>query len=128
MYRIFLRGLGIVSIFWAVYSIHRIYLVFQQGAFTYASIFYPELFFPVLIVLCLLACGLSTWIAPRYAAWLALGAFVFSASNVARAIYPWGLLRGLTNLQPNTYLLLSIYLLVTILIWWFAKCLEKSKM
>ena len=127
MFRTLLKGLSLVSIFAGIYTLYSIYIGFKVGIYTYASIAHPTLLFPVLRAFCLLACGLLAWNAVSYAAWFSFGAFLLASSAIVQSVHTWGFFRGFTEVLPSYYLLLSIYLLLTILIWLLTRAIEKTK-
>lgn len=127
MYRALLRGLGIISILGGVYVLYWLIQAFQAGVFTFSPDSWSiTLLLAYLRMICLIACGVTAWRAPKYAVWFSFGAFLFGISGAAQYIYTFGLVKGITTLMPSYYLMLSFHGIVAILIWWLTKAMSED--
>ena len=115
-----LRSLGLVSILGALSIILFVVQWNQEGFFQsieFGSVLI-SIGFSILRVGFLIACGWATWFAPREAAWLSFGAFLaFAIGGAAEAAYSTGFVAGLSNLIPAYYIMATVPLVVTIIIW-----------
>ena len=130
MQNILLRGLGLISALGGLAILLFFIQVFQQGFFSSLSLgsIIIIVSLSLLRVMFLIACGWAAWRIIQYAPWFSFGAFVtFSFGGAAEGVYRLGFIVGLTNLIPTYYLMASVHLIVTLVIWWLVRSLESAE-